>query len=47
MSTVAIMTFIRFISMMGLKAWLKRAEERTENEEADTVSMDSEYIQWI
>lgn len=45
MSTVAIMTFIRFISVMGLKAWLKRAEERTENEEADTVSTDNEYIQ--
>lgn len=45
MSTVAMMTFIRFISVMGLKAWLKRAEERTENEGADTVSTDSEYIQ--
>ena len=47
MSTVAMMTFIRFISAMGLKAWLKRAKQWTENEEADTVSTDSEYMQSV
>lgn len=47
MATAAVMTFTRFISAVGLKTWLKRVEERTENEEVDSVSTDSEYIQWI
>lgn len=36
------MTFTRFISVVGSKASLKTIEERTENEDVDTVSIESE-----
>lgn len=44
MSTTVMMTFIRFISVLGSKAWLKRIEERIENEEVETGSVDNEYM---